>query len=320
VVFRYLRNGLGTQALVSANRHTTCRHPARVFGWRGSYPPQNQPGGAATRKSSAGECLLNWLNIIFKIMENQREQQDWYNRSDYRRPQDRNPYNRYSGPDYRSSNQDSPGRRHPSSDPGRQGRGPDLHGSHPYDYTLPDTGRQSPGRDYFPQARQQYRPNQYPAGPNPGAPRTRYPHDDAYREQHQGDDADTPSYAERRNYIRARDRHAYPRPADNQDGYRAEERPPYYSGNAEFSRYPNRPENQYRPAPNPWNRGPGYDRPRGSQDDRGRNWREDRPQRGFLNQAGDEIRSWFNDEDAQIRRKYDKRNGRAYRGDYPDFQ
>lgn len=53
------------------------------------------------------------------------------------------------------------------------------------------------------------------------------------------------------------------------------------------------------------------ERPRWSDDDRntsrGRAWRDDdRGDRGFFERAGDEIASWFGDEDAERRRRYDQ--------------
>src|SRR5258705_3834999 len=57
-----------------------------------------------------------------------------------------------------------------------------------------------------------------------------------------------------------------------------------------------------------------YDRDRSSrrweEDDRpGRTGWRGREDRGFIERAGDEVRSWFGDEEAERRRRYDEREG-----------
>ena len=67
----------------------------------------------------------------------------------------------------------------------------------------------------------------------------------------------------------------------------------------------------------------GYDRyDRGSADPRDRDRRDHDPrERGFFDRAGDEVRSWFGDEEAERRRRYDERyDERSDRHDAPRYE
>jgi hypothetical protein len=244
-------------------------------------------------------------------MRNQFEQDDWYNQSENRRQQDRNGSN--AGNDFRNRDNDRYGYQDRYSNRGYQGKSRDLHSSHPYDYGQPTGGSQDMGSGYFsppsyPTSQGQWRNNPYQSRQDAGSRQQ-----DNWNQNRWSGERNA-SYQDRGDYMRDRDRHSAPQNRENQDRYRSEDQNDFRQRNQFNPR--NREEDNYGSSSNQWKRSQGNNN---WQDSRQQNGHENRQHRDFLDRAGDQVRSWFGDEEAERRRRMDEINDRSNRGETADY-
>jgi hypothetical protein len=247
-------------------------------------------------------------------MESQRPPEDWYRPSDNRRPREHyQPANRHPGRPFPAPGPEAYQHQARFSGPGQQGRGQDLHASHPYDYSLPpETYRQrDPGGGPAPEYR--HRQDHHPVRPNRYEEPAAYQHR-PYLDHWYGGPA---SYEQRQDYIRARDRHAYQQQhGGHQNRYQPQDRRAFRPDNSFTPDYPDLRREGYAWEDRTGNRNGGYNNPANTQQNRSL----PQQQRGSSNQYWQEIPSGQEDKKAEYRRSWHKSN---YRGDYlnyPDFQ
>lgn len=240
-------------------------------------------------------------------MRNQFEQDDWYNQSENRRRQsDRN--SSYGGNDFRNQDNDQYSHQGRYSDRGYGGRSGDLHASHPYDYGRAAEGSRDMGSGYFspPSYQTHQGPDRYPS--NQAGSRNQ----DSW-DQNRWQGNSNASYQDRSDYMRDRDRHSASQHWDTRNRNRSEDQNDFRQRN-QFNPW-DREQQHSGSVSSQWNRNPGNS----WQEDRQQNWNENRSQRDFFDRAGDQVRSWFGDEEAERRRRMDEINDRSNRDENTDY-
>jgi hypothetical protein len=185
-------------------------------------------------------------------MENHRQQEDWYRQSENRRPQGRYQHISHSGRPFPDQGPDTYQRQSRYSSPVEQGRGQDLHASHPYDYSLPPETNRYMSSGYFPPPAYRNRPDRNTT------PQDRYDYPAPYQDRLRQDrwpDGRQPSYEERQDYIRDRDRHGYHQQHwDYQNRLHPQERNEFLQDNRFPPHYPSRQRDGYGWDGRSWNR------------------------------------------------------------------
>lgn len=239
-------------------------------------------------------------------MESKYEQQD-----SYPQPENRRSRGTYQHNSYRDHPYPNPGpeadewqARHPGWQ--QQGRGQDLHASHPYDYSLPPETNRRLSTGYYPTPAhhgRQYRPG---TGQDYAEDRSSYP------DQHRRPGERQASEQERQDYIRARDQYSPPR-GGYQQPYRPEDRRHYQP---DYRSYPDRErgrqqwEDRFQNRNQPWN----------WPENRQQNRNPTPPPRVFSDEPGGEMRPRPGAGRPPFRARTNESNTGENYLHYPDFQ